>query len=174
MSNGVDVTGIDSSESQINLAKANFQGPNYFCTSIKEFDTDLEFNNSFANMVICNINDEDGLNDFFRRIHEISSSTGRLYITNVAPDYQKSCRTRPLIHEYPESIDEGVAFSVSLRKTNDELIGPFSNYHWSKTKLVSVAEANNWKIKNSSELVPLVEDAKDWPKYILYEFEKIR
>ncbi|MDD2656948.1 MAG: hypothetical protein PHQ18_05300 [Patescibacteria group bacterium] len=122
-------------------------------------------------MVICNIPTEEELQKFFQTAYDNATENGHLFVTNVAPEFQKTCDTKPLVHIYPTEVKDGSEFEISL-KTTKGTIGPFKNYHWSQKKLNEVAINNGWKLIESTYLNSESIDQDIWPTYIMYEYCK--
>ncbi len=167
-----NVIGIDSSIQQINLAKKINPGPDYYHSSAQEFNSSTLVDNIFSNMVICNIPSNQDLISFFENMYRNSTKKSKLFITNVAPEFQKESFTHAQIHNYPEGISEGIKFEVSLGTENGDTIGPFTNYHWSKQKILNVAKDEGWNIENLTTLKTTKNDEEMWPTMLLYEFNK--
>jgi len=166
------ITGIDDAPGQINSAKEKNSGPKYESVKIQNYKPTQLFDSMFANMVICNIPTEKALILFFSNAYKISKENAKLFVTNVAPKFQKNCKTEALTQEYPREVLEGTSFKVYLGTTNKTKFGPIKNYHWTKKELIKIAKENNWKINSSTILESYSVNNKKWPEYILYEFRK--
>ena len=168
---GSNIIGIDTSGEQIRLSKKLNEGPEYVQTSGQDYINPNSFENLFANMVICNIPTEEELQKFFQTAYDNATENGHLFVTNVSPEFQKTCDTKPLVHTYPTEVKDGSEFEISL-KTTKGTIGPFKNYHWSQKKLNEVATNNGWVLIESTYLNSESTDQDIWPTYIMYEYYK--
>jgi SAM-dependent methyltransferase len=162
------VIGIDPAEEQIKLAQELFPDLEFQVNSFEEFNGGV-FDILFANMVVCNLQ---SLAEFVQAASRHADIGTQFYITNVAAEFQQSCDVYGLKHEYPEDIEDGGKFEVSLQAIDGSYIGPFANYHWSLQALREAFETEGWRLKSQKEFSGTA-DGEELPTYVLYVFEKV-
>ena len=169
---GASVVGIEPAGSWVEQAREKYPGPEFVQSNIEEFTTEQRFNKILANVVICNLESKQQLDIFFKRCFELAADTAELFVTNVAPKYQKNVDTAFLVHEYPEQIEEGVAIKVSLGLVDGSTIGPFDNFHWSAEHVKETACSAGWGLAEETILEAEGEELENSPEYILFVFKK--
>ncbi len=171
---GADVTAIEPSEEFMKFATERHVGPDYINTTFSDYRPAAaeEFELIFANMLVCNFDSEKKLQEFFTKSAQLSTGDAVLYVTNVSPDFQTDYTSPYLTHRYPSGVDEGVTFKVLLGLCDGGSIGPFDNYHWSKTKVIECAQKAGWELVEETVLAAQESDVSLAPTYSLYSFKK--
>ena len=162
---GLEVCAIDSSPEQIELAKRTNAGPEYQAKGIEEFSSEIKYNTLFANMLICNLENEEKLNSFFKNSLNLANANSTLYLTNVSSQFQRTCSNQYLSHKY-SSNEEGSQFQIMLHKSSEPSL-EFTNTHWSESKVIETAKKNGWTLEKSTKLNAANENLD---LYTLYEF----
>lgn len=171
---GLSVTGVDISEQMIKLAQTQNPGPTYIHINGTKFRSEKPFDIIVSNMVVCNIPDIKTLNEIFLSCFENLKIGGKAYITNHATDFQRTCDYGFAKVKYPDEVTEGCKISVELKNLDNTWIGPFTNYHWSKDRLISVASKNGLVLQDIISLKSVNQQDKfpEKGKYFLYVFER--
>lgn len=169
---GALVVGVEPAGSWVEQARDKYPDPEYIHSNIEEFTTEQRFNKILANVVICNLESQQQLDEFFERCFELAADSAELFVTNVAPKYQKNVDTTFLVHEYPEQVEEGVAIKVSLGLADGGSIGPFDNFHWSAEHVKETAYSAGWSLAEETILEASGEGLEDTPEYVLFVFKK--
>ncbi len=171
---GLKIVGIDISKEMIKLAQIQNPGPKYIHIDGTKYLSDKPFDIIISNMVACNIPKLDNLDEFFLSCFKNLKISGKLYFTNSATEFQKTCNFGIAKRTYPNNITEGCKFSVELKNLDDTWIGPFANYHWSENTIINSAKKSGL---NLIKTVPLLstsgqDNFPEKAKYSLYIFER--
>lgn len=176
---GIRTVGIDESSESIRIAKSERPGPTYLNKSFQEYTPEDPFDLVIANVFFPNVKDENQLREFFEFIKKNLSEGGKLFATNVHPNYQRTCQTDFYRQRYPEGkIEEGIEFILDLLDPNtkcafDELSG-LVNYHWSPRKLEEIARKSGLTSFEQHDILHSQEEYRERigsgnPKYVMFE-----